>query len=110
MPDSLPQPLPAVEVAARGFTSTGGFVYRAVETTGHAGRIPCLFVSDDVDAVHDEPHAEENFVRLEIEEAAEIGLWLLRLVGEHLPDPHVRSAVRVSLDRASRMIGEGLAP
>lgn len=108
MPDFLPQPLPAVEVEARGFTSTGGFV--AVESTLHAGRIPCLFVSDDVDGVHDEPHAEENFVRLEVEEAAEIGLWLLRLVGEHLPDPQVRAAVRVSLDRASRMIGEGLAP
>lgn len=105
-------PPSTIDFVAQGFTSTGGYVLRATEATEHAGRIPILFVADDPgdDERRDPLECEslDRFVRLEVEEAAEVGLWLLRNVVEHLPDPTVRAAVRVSLDRASRMIGETL--
>lgn len=95
MPDTRHQD-PVDVIAHEGFTSTGGYRYQATEMTRHAGPIARLCVVDG------RPGPDVQPVSLEPNEAAELGLWLLRNVVSHEPDDDVRSLLTSRIDGLSR--------
>lgn len=97
-------PTAQVNVAHEGFTSTGGYHYRATEITRHAGPIARLAVYDFDSGVR-----EARPVSLEPEEAAEIGVWLLRNAISHEHDPDARALLTSRLDTLSRELASVLA-
>lgn len=105
MPDPVKDP--PVVVAHEGFTSTGGYHYRATEMTLHAGPIARLCIDGSIDG-WDRQQGDARAVSLEPEEAADIGLWLLRSVVHHEIDEEVRALLTARIDALSRELASVL--
>lgn len=78
------------------FMSSGDFVHASERD----GRVRLIVGVDDLDGVDD--------AELTAEEAAELGLWLLRRSVDRLPTSPLQSLAGLHLDNASRIIGDGL--
>lgn len=105
MPDPVKDP--PIVVAHEGFTSTGGYHYRATEMTRHAGPVARLCIDGSIDG-WDRQQGDARAVSLEPEEAAEIGVWLLRNAISHERDPDARALLTSRLDTLSRELASVL--